>query len=1075
MSTDDRLYDLQEAADHRFVVYHSGNMYVTPYSSDTHGGELITEFNQRAALNSLLKRQVNLQGYADSVASTIDDMFGAEVEVDSTTGETEMQGPGLNSFLLSTLHDRDNWNVTSYATGTQDEDSFNLSFVSGHLTVSSGVALIYGYYVHASTEISIEGVDAINNQEISAVLAGEGQNRKNPCRSKFVKLAVQYTANQEARHDERLLPPNRQLYPSVVVVINDELPSMGELLLGTVTRDSLGRFLITNNPQKSRLLPLDSIEGAENYDRLLSAIEDEHTYGVKFGSTDGSQEGSVTNLRNIDPWLWLHHSSRLAMLLRSMSTNEQTAGNATDEPTRGVIVSDRTVPSSAAIPVNNEFNCLQRLGGTARGSDPENRFAKVGWHQAQVPAQVGSDLIDYRALYLPYAWPEIGSNISARSGISKDATSPQADSSVIRPSYDPNTYPCLNGLNGNDGLMTYQQAAMLELVFSDYINRRSNGYARGRMFGPFLTLADAASWFDLYKPTVEPGDYFWVINDTSEAGGQEAVQDSGEWTYANIITNYGTVSGSVTGTAKQPNVQVKVTGSVTGEAEGNVEGTVTGETKTGDAIEGTVSGTVTGPIGGSVEGTGQGAINATVTGTVTGTLDSFVQNVSSRYVCIYKEPKTGDHVDWYFAHAVMNTDSPGVIGNYQILDKTDDYKHIIVDSGDSQHNLLFAVEAVERGFAVPATPNVYGLVKIGTGTYLTDVVLDNLTHRLRITDNLLNLVKNGGFETYNGEATEIQIAPGEDLSKYSYKLFSKVTFKMTGSASDWRANLDTTGTLAHIRGDITLDFSDVQPANNEEGLLLQILDIDYLTLKGRTPDTTEMLFGVNHCIVNAPFFTNIGRWEYSEFISGGDTLELNLPWMEVTDVFTNTIDNSLSCRFSSVTMGKDGVTSAMLDIWVKHAGWSNFRGNIDKMWSSLKYLNFPPLFFEHQVDSETQEELSSINPDTILYIPDNLNLKVSGTAGVHQVWDDNNSEYVPGGNFLINLNWEYNGNPSTAATRGGRVYLNMYMRNTSEDTTKHDFSNLRFRAPVQVIRLDDNSMSNSVGYDSLYPPAVTNL
>ena len=60
MATDDRLYDLREADSHRFLVYSSANSYITPYSSDTHGGELITEFNQRAALNTLLKREVNM-------------------------------------------------------------------------------------------------------------------------------------------------------------------------------------------------------------------------------------------------------------------------------------------------------------------------------------------------------------------------------------------------------------------------------------------------------------------------------------------------------------------------------------------------------------------------------------------------------------------------------------------------------------------------------------------------------------------------------------------------------------------------------------------------------------------------------------------------------------------------------------------------------------------------------------------------------------------------------------------------------------------------------------------------------
>ena len=86
-----------------------------------------------------------------------------------------------------------------------------------------------------------------------------------------------------------------------------------------------------------------------------------------------------------------------------------------------------------------------------------------------------------------------------------------------------------------------------------------------------------------------------------------------------------------------------------------------------------------------------------------------------------------------------------------------------------------------------------------------------------------------------------------------------------------------------------------------------------------------------------------------------------------------------------------------------------------------------------------------------------------------QPYDANNTTFVPNGNLLVNLNWEYNGNPSSAKTRGGKVYLNLYMKNSSPDVNKQNFTNLRFRAPVQVIRLDDNSMSNTIPYTQLYP------
>lgn len=1094
MATDDIRYDLQEADDRRFLVYSSANAYVTPYSTDTHGGELITEFNQRAAINSLLKRQVNLSSYADVVETAVNNTFGVDVEIDATTGQTQKQGPGLNSFFSSTLHDKSNWTVTAYASGVQDEHDFDIALDSSSdkITIAAGTALVYGYFIQAASEVTISRLDAITSSEVAEVAGNEGQILSNPCRTKFIKLAVQYTAPTDSttdnrlisplnEHDDRLERPSQGIYQGVAIVISDTLPTKSELLLGTITRGANGVFVVTNNPTKARLIPLDSVEGAENYADLLSAVDDNNTYGIKFGEAGGSTDGEVTNLINISPLIWLHFDSNLARLLRCISTNSENAGAADDEPTRGVIVSDRSVITGNKVVVD-EFNCLQRIDSAS-----SNSFSRITWHQAQVPEKEDSE-IDCRALYLPYAHAQTEQSNPI---LTQTTQSPENDPGVLKPSYDTNQYECLNGLNGKDGLMTYQQTAMLELVFRDYIQRQSTGDSvTGRMFGPFLTLNDAVSWFQRYKPTVGRGDFFWVINDTAEAGGTEATLDGSSLEYSlhNIITNYGTVSGTVTGTAKQSNLEVAVTGTAQGSGtfvmpDSDPEETVTVDIDNLD-----------------VAGTGKGTIQATVKGTVTGTLTSFTQNVSARYVCIYRDTAAGasaaNPAVWKFAHGVMS--DPEVdpethihtpsINDYDILDSSDPSFNDISSEQHSAQNVLFAVESVERGFAIPATYNQYGLVKVGTGSSLYDVILDPTTARLRITDALLGFIKNGGFSTESDNAAIIEIVPGSDLTSYQYTRYPNgITFKMTGNASSWRASLPTTGTLAHLRGPITLDFTEVvEDGNRSDGLLLNLEDIDYLTLLGdnQTIDaigsvsihksTETLLFGVNHCKVNSSFFTNIGSWKYSSFISGSNTIELELPWMEIIGVFPTGKDNSVLCRFSSITMGESGISSAMLDIWVKHVGWEDFGGNIDRMWASVGYINFPPMFFEYSVSSNG-EQTSSINQKTIQRIPDNLNLRISGTSGVHQVWDSNNREYVPSGNLLVNLNWEYNGNPSSANTRGGKIYLNLYMKNPSPDDLKQTFSNLRFRAPVQVIRLDDNSMSESVSYEQLYGAISTRL
>ena len=1136
MATDDRLYDLREADSHRFLVYSSNNSYITPYSSDTHGGELITEFNQRAALNTLLKRAVDMSDYAESVASAVNEFVGLDVVIDDTTGQTEKSGPGLNSFEKTSLRNKTGWKITAHATGTRDADDFHLGMNSdGRITVSAGVALVYGYYVESTAEVTFMRSDAFPVGDIANVANNEGQVKGNPCMTRFIKLAVQYTAPEHSRHDERLIPPFNGVYQGAAIVINEELPFGNELLLGTITIDSEGRAMLTENPYKTRMVPLDTVEGAEDYSKLLTAPEDEHIYGIKFGETGGSKDGEVTNLIDIDKWLWIAFDSNLGKLLRSMSTNADTAGNSEDEPTRGIIVSDQT-PYTADDPVVDEFNCLQRIDAKS-GS----QFARMSWHQAQTPPHTGADTIDHRALFFQYAM----SRITGSSLISEKKV-PAKDGTVVKPFYDVSVYPCLNGLNGTDGIITYQQLAMLELMFDDYIHRQADGYARGRQYGPFLTLADAKGWFERHKPAVQPGDYFWVINDTAEAGGTEANTTTSGYELQNIVTNYGTVSGTVSGTAKQSKLEVPVSGSFTGTAHP--------ESDPDETLN----------IEGEINGKGQGTINATVTGTVNGTLDSFTQNVSSRYTCRHhKTHAQGETGSWRFAHAVMleensysgsftsltlqpniqpgsllispipnhpvsTSDGTGISGgiydnkygkiltlmndgggdvevqvgtiNYatgvitglqtestatiSYFSPTDRASYVILDpEGESQsfqdtsstpQSVLFTVEAVERGFAVPATSTTFGVVKVGPGSNLYDVIVDPTTQRLRITDLLLSLIKGGGFSEYPDET--IVISPGVDLTQYAYRRYSGgVVFKMEGNASEWRANLDTTGTLAHIRGNITLDFSEVvEDGNRTDGLLLHLVDLDHVKLVGDNVATTEhvstetLLFGVDHCVVDKYFFTNIGEWKYSQFISGGNTLELDLPWMEVTNVFTSSgVDNSLMCKFSSVTMGEEGVCAAQMDIWVKHAGWKDYSGNIDRMWSSSAYLKYPPLFFEHDL-SEDGSQLSTINKHTIQYIPDNLNLKISGTSGVHQAYDENNSEYVPSGNLLVNLNWEYNGNPTVADEPGGKIYLNLYMKNASPDDKKQNFSNLRFRANVQVIRLDNNGMSESVSYAELY-------
>ena len=458
-----------------------------------------------------------------------------------------------------------------------------------------------------------------------------------------------------------------------------------------------------------------------------------------------------------------------------------------------------------------------------------------------------------------------------------------------------------------------------------------------------------------------------------------------------------------------------------------------------------------------------------------------MQNLSSRYVCVQISETPGTML---FTHACDNTyNSQNGTWVFRDLDSSHStsYSSTSWTTGTKQSG-VFTLEACERGFAVPATPDCFGVVKVGSGTNDYDVILDADSKRLRVTDSIINIIHNGGFRS--DPRTFISISPQTDLTQFRYLRFTDgITFKMTGKASDWESALGGTGTLTHIRGEVTLDYSEVETDSAYSGgYLLYLEDIDFITLHGEN-DTTKRLsqtatsslkFSFDHCRVNTPFFENIGHWEYSEFITGGNTIELKCPWMKASDVFTKAAENNLLTRFSSITMGKDGIASAMLDMWIQHEGWSANSASINRCWTSLKKLNFPPMFFEYLTvtteDSDgntTTIKDTVVNMSTIQRLPTNLNLKIGGTAGVHEIWNKSNSEYQPSGNFLATVDWEWNGNPGVDSSPAGTLHFNLLMNNSSGDVSQK-FSNVRFRVPVQVIRVDDNSFSDAVDYAALY-------
>lgn len=1014
MATDDLFYSLQDSDDKVFYKYGPTNSYVVPYSSDNIGGERITEYNQRAALNTmLLKERQDYRDYAYFVQQKLNETYGTRTEVDPLTGETGSTGAGLNSFKSGLVHNPNDWYVRNvYATGTQTQDDFELSINNSRtLKIGIGKALIYGYFIDAAAEITIDCTDILTDDDIRAVAHNTGQNPDNPFVSAFVKLAVMFVQAPDNNHDQRLNPPASGIYKSVAIVINEDLPLSNELLLGTISRDTHGLCFVTNNTLKTRIMPINNVSGAEDYSSLVNAsdIEDGVIYGILKNSSD--------NLTAISKWLWLHEQSNLSKLLKIVSVNPETAGTDTDRGTRGIIVT----PSTAATG-QHEFAIHVE----------SDKFPYLWWCQAWSTMGAATGVTEIKDAYIPFAYTNDG--IMAKHY--ENPTQDGQNTEIKRVVYDDN--PELANVSGQAGLVTPQQIYMLEKAYKRTLHEN------GHMFGPFESVADALNWFNEVHPPIQYGDYFWVVNDESVT-----ITESGSTSsLANVVTKLGSVTGSVSGSVSG-STAFPVTGSTPQDWTGtaNIGGTTA--TVTMDAAE--------------ITGNGQGNISGTVKGQIVGELTSFTQNVSARYRCIFP---SSTQVNRNVANITVGVSWQLVSGVYQIEDKYPTHTAEAHGRGTGlQTDCWFVLEAVERGFAIPASSDTYGLIKTGLEGSIEGVHPD-ANNRLRVTDALIEMVKNGGYETSTN--TTLTIQPNSMVENWCNKKYvNGLTISLVGNASDFEIAAIS---LHDIRGHITIDYTGVYTDTSYTGSnILSCTNVDYVTLVGdnaQNSPTNKLKLAFDHCVVDKYFFENIGTWIASQFVSGSNTLELDSPWMQVPEVFTTTAENFLYTKFSSITMGEHGIESAMLDMWIQHEGWSDNNMSIDKCWVSTGRINFPPFWFE-KVSREDIDIPGIVNKHNIQKIPSKMNLKVSGTAGVHQIWNKSNSSYQTSGNLLVNVDWEYNGNAQIGSTPAGKLNLNLYMKNSSGDASQR-FSNLRFRMPVQIIQDRDNAFAEYSTYEQVY-------
>lgn len=704
----------------RFPYYSSVNSYIEPYSSAKDGGELVTEFNQRAPINV--------------VGWKLIDLTGSGIWFDPAKKQSSLE-PGQ---------------YYSWMSGTRDEDSLKLSIVNSNMRVAPGEALVCGYYGDFLQELLIPTDEIISISEM-------GTNKPDDyVLTRYVKLQVVTTESQNNRHDERLVPPLGDQYLGIEIIVDDALPQLNQLLLGTISRDVNGRFAVVNNPWKSRFISIKHIAGAENYDNLIVAPDDNSIYGVLKGGKDGKNESDpdskITNLFNINQWTWLPYNSVLGKFLRNLAKEPDDTGK------------------PGGIPGSDDVEMLGTLVGWATNPSA-NKLIRLELNDHEAGGDIAKPYLTYRVLTQ-------GEKQADCYQIEKVRLPFASYSRHTIPDDVPPTSGSGRLSSRVSGMMTPETLWQIDQLWSDRDSMNT-----GRQFGPFLNRNEASNWLSSHTLTKEQfatasaqdkenklqlqkGDYYWVLSDTVENDANPG----------NLSVDYGTVSGTYTATT---NGEVTASFGSIDLSGSTIDATATGTARSGsteisfvsDDVEITPTSSL--PVS-SVSGTATG----TGTGTAVTKLTNFVQNVSARYV--------------------------------YLPDKD--------DSNYPDGRYIWCKQAVLRGYASPATPQNYGFVRPSDGTSIGDVINDTAKNQLRLDDVGLQLLKNGGWK-YSTD-TAIELTPDNEAKfaelESTWFLSDSVTIVLKGT--DWDSS--SLPSIHRLRGNIVLDFSNATLGSGATSLVL---------------------------------------------------------------------------------------------------------------------------------------------------------------------------------------------------------------------------------------------------------------
>lgn len=1072
-----------------FPYFSSVNSYIEPYSSAKDGGELVTEFNQRAQLNLIGWKEMDISKDLD-------------LELDKAVNKSDFK-PGTYKSWMSGTKTFDDLKLGFEKTASGFEDQSNL-------VISGGEALVCAYYGDY-TEIKIPTPNILVAKDLPSNMNDDSYY------ALAVKLAIITTQSENNRHDERLVPPTGDVYNGVQIVIDHELPELTQLLLGILKCYPDGHYEVWNNPYKTRLISIEHISGAENYDNLVEVPDDE-------GNIYGIQKNNQGNLININEWTWLAYNSNLGKFLRNMTLSADDAGKpggivGGDVPLLPIIVGK---VGRKGLPYSDYTSDPQiiQLVELNKSNQPkpyfEYRVLKDGNKQ--------DDCYSMQQVNLPFA--------------------------RYKGHRDPETVlgPVKNLLlNGYSGIISPESLWQLDQLWAD-----RDSLSVGTQWGPFEStqLAEirlkaifnpSGIVSDPYGP-FHKNDYYWVLNDTTELFVDPKNTHDSE---GNLLTNnFGTVSGQYTAITTG-DVTSNVSGDITGSApldaefEGTVEGKIVLEDSDGNPEEkeitdGSVSGTLVSNKNLSVAASGTLVGNATGTGSgrFTGTVDTFTQNVSARYVYMHKRNDNG-YLLYYqvtddgkvdlskspvadLTHAFMKDPAESIktiadliaalknpAANDRVLVNDID---VIVDAwgeelraaeiekakanlapdeewtkekedsvnervdkqiSDLKNNLnracyekdgnkvcfpvyAWTKQAIMRGFATPATPQFYGFVKPSDGSKFGDVIVDPTTNQLRLSDadiaSLEAIRWRYSTDTIVNLTSDMAMPDSPNTIDNTWYI-EPVTINLIGDGWDVNKNI-----INRLRGNITLNVSNAIASASEDSTYLPLLEIKEGETLTIVANDTQKQINVTDCTLTPDNFNNIYHWVSSRFTSGSNTACLDNPWMTVHDAFAVDYDNSLQVRFASVTRGEYGITGAELDIWVKREDWTTPISYQDIEMLSTKPLKFPPFCFK------LDEAGNVIGRQDI---PDTINLKVSGTGGTHRIYDGQSSTPIQSGNWVSTVDWE----------NGGKFSLNARLVTKTTDRL-HGLYDIRFRGVVQFLSINDMAEgtpeSGIVDYNTVY-------